>query len=585
MFRSLRARLVLIYLAVNVGAMLFLAFVVIDLTRDAYLLNVRRQLTTNSRLLAEIVQPLIESGADGAVFDALAKRLRAEAGMRVTIIRPDGVVLGDSDEMPARMENHANRPEVIAALATGTGEASRYSATLHTDMHYFATLVRRGAQSEAVVRMAVPFSDIEQVQAQITALVIGSGLLVSLGSLVVILYVTRGMTDSIAQLDQVAARLAAGQWHAHAHEGGPQEIARLAATMNLMAERLGANIRTLETEQARSAGILSHMADGLLIVDDQSQVLQANEAAARILNMARGEMSAHTFSQVARDYEMAECLQLAQTTRNEQTRVVEQSGARRFLRMVVTPLQSDSLAPTYLVILQDLTQIRRLETVRRDFISNISHELRTPLAALRALVETLNDGALEDLPAAHRFLAQMEDEVHLLSQLVNDLLDLSAIESGDAPLERKPIDIAAVVRRATERLQPQAERAGVALTAATGNAPVTVLAEGGRIEQVMLNLIHNAIKFTPSGGSVECVVTPSSEQVAVSVRDTGMGISSVDLPRIFERFYKADKARAGGGSGLGLAIARHIVEQHGGRIWAESVEGKGTTIVFTIPGR
>jgi two-component system phosphate regulon sensor histidine kinase PhoR len=583
MFRTLRARLMLIYLAVNVAAMLFLAFVVIDLTRSAYLVNLRGQLTTNSRLVGEIVQPLLESGAEAAEFDVLAKRLRSEAVMRVTIIRPDGAVLGDSDELPANMENHANRPEVIQALATGSGEASRYSATLHIDMHYVATLVRRGAQPEAVVRVAIPLSDIEQAQGQITALVLGSGLLVSLGSLVAILYFTRGMTNSIAQLDQVAARLGAGQWHARAHEGGPAEIARLAATMNLMAERLGANIQTLETEQARTAGILAHMADGLLIVDERNLVLQANEASARILDASPSEMRNHSFTAVARDYEMAECLRLAQTTRKEQTRVVEQSGARRFLRMVVTPLQTDSPAPTYLVMLQDLTQIRRLETVRRDFISNVSHELRTPLAALRALVETLNVGALEDPPAALRFLAQMEDEVQLLSQVVNDLLDLSAIESGNATLERKPLDIGAVVRRAAERLQPQAERAGVTLTAGVGDAPVMVQADGGRIEQVMLNLIHNAIKFTPSGGMIECRVTPSGGHVAVSVRDTGVGISSADLPRIFERFYKADKARAGGGSGLGLAIARHIVEQHGGRIWAESVEGKGTTMVFTLP--
>ena len=263
--------------------------------------------------------------------------------------------------------------------------------------------------------------------------------------------------------------------------------------------------------------------------------------------------------------------------------MVEQSGARRFLRMVVTPIETEGAPPTYLVILQDLTQIRRLETVRRDFISNISHELRTPLASLRALVETVNDVALDDPPAAHHFLAQMEGEVQTLSQLVNDLLDLSAIESGNARLERTTLDLTALVRRAAARLQPQAGRAGITLSALGDGKPMSVLADGGRIEQVLLNLIHNAIKFTPSGGSIECRVTASRAQVAVSVRDTGVGIGAADLPRIFERFYKADKARAGGGSGLGLAIARHIVEQHGGSIWAESIEGKGTTMVFTLP--
>jgi two-component system phosphate regulon sensor histidine kinase PhoR len=254
----------------------------------------------------------------------------------------------------------------------------------------------------------------------------------------------------------------------------------------------------------------------------------------------------------------------------------------RFLRVTVTPLhKADPL--DRVVILQDLTQIRRLDTVRRDFISNISHELRTPLASLKALADTLHDGALEDPPAARRFLDRMEVEVDALTQMVQELLELSRIESGQVPFEIAPVFVADVVNPPLERLRPQAERAELQLDVDLPSDLPRILADAERMQQVVTNLVHNAIKFTPPGGGVAVSATVDQDEVIISVRDTGVGIPADDLPRIFERFYKADRARSGGGTGLGLSIAKHIVLAHGGRIWAESVETRGSIFYVALP--
>jgi two-component system phosphate regulon sensor histidine kinase PhoR len=239
-------------------------------------------------------------------------------------------------------------------------------------------------------------------------------------------------------------------------------------------------------------------------------------------------------------------------------------------------------AEGYLVILQDLTRVRRLETVRRDFISNISHELRTPLAGLKSLVDTLRGGAIKDRPAAKRFLKRMDAEVDALTQMVEELLELSRIESGQAPLRLAPVPVSEVVVPPVDRLRPQAERGGLDLTVLLPPELPMVLADADRARLVLTNLVHNAVKFTPPGGQVTVAARPDGEEVILSVQDTGVGIPADDLPRIFERFYKADRARSGGGTGLGLAIAKHIVQGHGGRIWVESVEGEGSSFYFTL---
>jgi two-component system phosphate regulon sensor histidine kinase PhoR len=272
----------------------------------------------------------------------------------------------------------------------------------------------------------------------------------------------------------------------------------------------------------------------------------------------------------------------SQATGEQQTTTLETSPDRLLVQGIATPLQQ-SLPGNILMVFQDLTRVRRLEMVRRDFVSNVSHELRTPLASLKALTETLMEGALEDPPAARRFLTRMEAEIDNLTQMVQELLELSRIESGKVPLERRSITPLKLISPAVERMQLQAERAGLNISLECPEDLPPVSADPTRMEQVLVNLLHNAIKFTPPGGKITVSAYHEGANVIIFVKDTGVGIAPDALPRIFERFYKADRARSGGGTGLGLSIARHLVEAHGGRIWAESMVNQGSIFYFSIP--
>jgi two-component system phosphate regulon sensor histidine kinase PhoR len=347
-----------------------------------------------------------------------------------------------------------------------------------------------------------------------------------------------------------------------------------------MAAKLKEMVGLLTTERDKMTAILSNMADGILVVGGAGEVTMINRAAERIFQFSADKKLGHTFIEVVHDHEIDGILQKSLKTGEQQMGVVEIEPGRQLLGVVATPIVGTRGC---VVLLQDLTEMRRLEKVRRDFIANISHELRTPTASLRVLAETLQEGAIDDPIVAKGFLDKINVETDRLAQMVSELSDLSRIESGEVSLKKEPIDIGEVVALVVERLKPQADRAGLSLAVDIPSGLPRALADKERVEQVLVNLLHNAVKFTHSGGRIICVAKIEGDNMLISVMDTGVGIPVDDLPRIFERFYKADKARAGGGTGLGLAIAKHIVESHSGKIWAESIEGKGSTFTFTLP--
>ncbi len=334
----------------------------------------------------------------------------------------------------------------------------------------------------------------------------------------------------------------------------------------------------LETERARLAAVLEQMTDGVLIADAEGRIQFANPAAEKLFEAPNAV--GHTVVEVIRQHQLVQAWRRSRETGEAQEESVELPTLHQFLQLVVLPDRSTGGS---LLLVQNLTRVRRLETVRRDFVSNVSHELRTPLASLKALTETLRDGALEDPKTARRFLDRIETEVDALTQMTQELLELTRIESGQVPLELKAVAPSKLLESAADRMRAQAERAGVSLRVEILVGTPEVRADPVRLEQVLVNLIHNAVKFTRPGGEVVLSAQVEGDFVRFAVRDTGVGIPEDDLERIFERFYKADRARSGGGTGLGLSIARHIVEAHGGKIWAESREGRGSTFFFIVP--
>jgi two-component system phosphate regulon sensor histidine kinase PhoR len=387
----------------------------------------------------------------------------------------------------------------------------------------------------------------------------------------------------LRELTAVIQRTAKGDLNARTLPTNRDEVGQLVVAYNNMIDQVSQRLNLLAEERQQLSTVLATMADGVLIVDERNRVQLLNPTAARLLGTGEKRTNDRSFAEVVRHHQLIELLHQCRDEGVEQTGAVELSPDL-FLQVSVTPFQENG-GRGYVVLLHDLTAVRRLETVRRDFVSNISHELRTPLASLRAVVETLQDGALEDPPAAQRFLRRAEEEVDALTHMVEELLELSRIESGQVPFKLQETAVADLILPPLERLQTQAERAELRLIADLPAHLPTVHADAERVRQVMTNLLYNAIKFTPPGGKITVQAVLQTAEVIISVQDTGVGITAGDVPRIFERFYKLDQARTRGrgGTGLGLAIARHIVQAHNGRIWVRSREGKGSTFYFSLP--
>lgn len=540
------------------------------------------QLTAEATLVSDFISRTAADQLNADQLDALAKRWAGYLRARVTIIAPDGTVVGESDEDRTQTENHLNRPEIQQALAAGKGISMRFSQTSGMQMLYVAVPITNTDSRAGFVRLALPLEQVDANVGEIQRTIILSSLVAAALSILLAIMITQYTTRPLRELTRVARRMSMKGPPEHLLPATQDEVGQLTRAFNEMALQIREQFSDLEKEQGKLAAVLQQMTDGVLIVDEQGMVQLINPAAERMFSVRASQALGNSLAAALRHYQIIDLWQHSRETGEGHVESIEFSTRHMFLQGVAIPLEK-TLPGSTLLLFQDLTHLKHLETVRRDFISNISHELRTPLAALKALTETLQEGALEDPPAAQRFLSRIDSEVDSLTMMVQELLELSRIESGKVPLQLKSVAARDLLENAMERLRLQAERAGLDLSIELRDDISEVWADPPRLEQVIVNLLHNAIKFTPPGGIILLSAKSEGDRIVFSVTDTGVGISADALPRIFERFYKTDRARAGGGTGLGLSIARHLVEAHGGRIWAESVEGKGSTFYFTVP--
>lgn len=507
-------------------------------------------------------------------------------GATVTALTVDGEFIAQSHTTGSDVEAAVSTtwkdlPEVRATLSGRDGTSIRTVNGDGETQFFVARLVRSAGTPVGLLHFAFPRAHLTSGLSSLNQSVVLITLVATLLLVLVIVVFTEYFALGVRRMTRVVERITAGDLDARMLTFRYAELGALAQAFNHMADKLQRQMKKRAREKDRLNTVMHVMTDGLIILNRSGSVKLINPAGARMLNTTTEKAMHRSFVQAVRDHRIAEVWKRCQVSGEEEVAAVE-LGVTQFMRVVVTPFLGRA-GRGYLVMLQDLTQMRRLQTVRQDFISNVSHELRTPLASLRALTETLRDSALDDPPAAARFLDRMEIEVDSLTQMVEELLELSRIESGQVPLRLNPVLPYAAVVPAIERLRPQAERGQLALEVEVSRDLPLVLVDAGRIHQVVTNIVHNAIKFSPIGGRIVIGATADPVKVTVTVADSGIGIATNDLPRIFERFFKTDRSRAVGGTGLGLAIAKHIVQAHGGSIWAVSQEGKGSIFYFTMP--
>ncbi len=578
---SLRLRVAISYSVLLILVIGGLSAYLWTYVRNSYLDGMRSQLLAETHVIAADISGLQKSSLSPSELQSLADRYKKELNARVTFILPSGLIAGDSDPGPATLDN-LSWPEVQQAMGGVDSATIRFSQTLNQDLLYAAVPISNNGQVIGVARLAVPLTTIDSAMVDFGKRILLAALLTAIAGIGMAFLLTNHVTRPLRSLIERVKKISPGAQTEMVRFDQSDEITQLETAFDQLEGRLNNQIEALINEQGTLSSVLNSMTDGVVIIDAEGRIQLINPAVERNFGVSSPQAINQSLIESLRHHQLVDLWKKCQETNEQQTVTFETSPRRLFIQAIAAPLKQ-SLPGSTLLVLQDLTRIRRLEVIRRDFVSNVSHELRTPLAALKAISETLEEGALEDPPAARRFLLRMENEIDNLTQLVTELLELSRIESGKVPLKQTLVQPFDLVARAFERMELQAGRTGLKISYDCPPDLPLVNVDSNRMEQVLINLIHNAIKFTPPGGEIAIQASQKENNVIFSVSDTGVGIPEDALPRIFERFYKADRSRSGGGTGLGLSIARHLVEAHGGRIWAESEPGQGSSFFFSLP--
>lgn len=582
MRRSLGIRLViLIVLIISISYAVLGLYLVNTLKQNA-LETQKGELLQAAFKISEQIGAVLENPDEQENVDSSIKALAEVTGYRVTIIDTDGSVLYDSQEDPETMENHISRPEIAHALSGLSSTELRYSRTLQQQLMYAAVPIKQGLEIIGVARTAYPANLIENELAVLRNVLINSLLAAAVITILLTIMFTAEVVKPLKELTVQLEGYEAGKPLQIPSRSRKDEIGQLERAFHKMAGLVNSRFTELNSERTHLDAILNQMNDGIVIINSDGNVERINLAAQTMFNTTADEALNRSAVEVLRQVQLIELWKACASTRKQQVTTVETMPDRSFLQAIATPVTWVEKS-NIMLIFQDLTRIHQLELVRKEFVSNVSHELRTPLSSLKALTETLQDTVESDSQASQKFLNRLDQELDNLTQLVNELLELSRLESGKVPLDRQRISPAVLLQAAEDRMKLQAERNGLEIEMTVTEDLPDVTADFTRIEQVLTNLVHNAIKFTPPGGKITLAARAEEKQVVFVIKDTGIGISPEILPRIFERFYKVDRSRASTGTGLGLSISRHMIESHGGRIWAESEENNGSTFYFTLP--
>ncbi|MBT3271025.1 PAS domain-containing protein [Candidatus Poribacteria bacterium] len=549
--------------------------------------SIQQYLADQAALVRELSSPAFGRSSSPSLHDRL-RALGGSIGARLTVIRADGVVIADSQESPSAMDNHARRPEVLVALSEGYGTATRFSETVGATMMYVALSVREGGQLLGYVRASLPLAAIEKQTDSLRAIVGLGGGVAALVALPLGLFLARRLVRPLTLMTAVAESMVQGNYDERLDITGKDEVGQLAHTLNRMAESARDRVEAISTDRNKLLTILGSMVEGVIAVDRDGIVLHMNAGAARLLAAEAEECLGKGIREVTRVHDIRDAIDKAMREGTEVQGELRLATlqSHRVVEMRASPLRNgEGTLVGAVVVLDDVSALRRLETVRRDFVMNMSHELKTPITAIRMLAETLIGDKKMGSKTRKRFLSKIRDQSTRLSSIVTDLLALARLESENAVLDTELVDLRDVVLTSIRPLLPDTAEEGPTVTTVAPDAPISVLGDDEALGQATRNLLENALKYTPNDGRVWVRLRSEEGRAVVEVEDTGIGIAPRDQLRIFERFYRVDKARSRelGGTGLGLSIVKHIALAHEGTVTVESRVGDGATFRLVLP--
>jgi two-component system phosphate regulon sensor histidine kinase PhoR len=509
----------------------------------------------------------------------------AASGVRVTVVTSDGLVLADSQSDPSTMENHAGRPEIRDALAKGEGQSIRHSVTINRNLLYYAVRLSIAGAPPVVLRFALPLQTVDEELWGFRRRLWLASLVMLLVTGLASLLISRSFSARVDRLTKFSHRVAEGDFRPIEADRSGDAMEALAVSLNETAARLDRSIRTLTEERNLSSAILGSMVEGVAVVNASERLLFANPGFAEILGLDVPPQSGSALVEVVRQTELLEAVRrVLKGEPRVEAEIVTGTLRQHFFAVTVASVRAAETSGAVLV-LHDVTDLRKLERVRRDFVANVSHEFKTPLTAIQGFAETLLAGALDDPQNRVRFLEIILEHSRRLARLTDDLLRLSQMDADRLGLEIRRVGVSQFVESCVETAQRPASERDLRVSVNLSNRLPDIAADRRRLAEVLQNLLDNAIQYTPPGGQIMLSASAEGSEVTFTVSDTGIGIPQTDQPRIFERFYRVDVARSRevGGTGLGLAIAKHLVEVHGGRIWVESEVGQGSQFHFTVP--
>jgi len=546
--------------------------------------NLKKELILSKSLIDNELSQKVNSADAGGLADRIGESL----GVRATIINPEGVVIGDSEVgrgALSKLENHITRAEVQGAMQKGFGQSKRFSTSIRKNMLYMAIPLGKDGII-GILRLAIPISGIELIESRMFKTISVAIIFAIVATLIASFFVSIMISRPLYEMSAVAKRLAVGDFSRKVIVHSNDEAGDLAKALNNMADEINAKVKNISSAKAKLETILSSMFEGIMLTNEKGEILLLNPSIRKLFfidSLTEGKKPL----EVIRNNTIQEIVdRVLHENKEIITREVSISTPEQKTIMINgVPIVKDNVIEGAVFVFHDITELKRLEDIRKDFVANVSHELRTPISSIKGYAETLLDGKADSEDNVKEFLGIIYQDSNRLANLIDDLLDLSKIESGKMNMEFEPLEVLPLLKRCVNVLEKTAKDKKLSIKLEIPDNIAKASGDHKRLSQVFLNLLDNAIKYTPEGGSIRVGAASKEKFIQVDISDTGVGIPDKDLPRIFERFYRVDKARSRelGGTGLGLSIVKHIVQAHNGQIWVQSTLGQGSTFSFTIP--